>query len=151
MSIVENVADYVRKQGLDYQVHVDEVASALGLTRPQVVSARADATRKYDDIYPCAPSMMVFEPGWKESHPEAWEAALERTRAISAGKARAKGPGPAKVKAPRTIGRPNIIGPVIMIHNVVGVNVYPDHIAIQHDDGSWTEFTGTVKLKTGGK
>jgi hypothetical protein len=147
MSILNNVAEYIRKHSIESSraYHISEVAAALGITVNQAQTARSHATRKFDDIFPCAPGMMAYEPGWKENHPEVWEQAQERSRKAKTGIARAA-KADKRIAERRKSERPNVIGPVIMIQNVVGVNIHPDHVAIQHEDGTWTELTGTVTL-----
>lgn len=146
MSQVSDIADYVRQQGQGNPVTVAEAAKQTGLSRPAVVSARAELTRKADDIRPIAPSTMAYWPNWKEEFPAEWEAAQERTRASIAGKKRA-GETDREIARQRVSKMPNVIGPVTMIHNVMAVNVHPDHVAIQHADGTWTEFDGTLVIR----
>jgi hypothetical protein len=148
-NVVERVADFVREQGRQSNtaISISEIAAKLGLSRSAVESARSAAIRRYDDIYPCATAMLIYEPGWKESHPEAWSVAQARSQS-----ARKHRPPIVKDVGRKDRARlPNIIGPVTSIYNVVAVNVHPDHVSIQHEDGTWTELTGTVKIKAGGK
>ncbi len=151
-SINDQVADYVREQGRESNgaVHVSQIASDLGISVHQVQTARSRLIRSEDDIFPCAANAMVYEPGWKEKHPEVWAGLQKRSLQVSAGMARAKS-SPSLAPAKRRQIMPNIMGPVTSLYNVVAVNIHPDYVSIQHEDGTWTELTGTVKIKTGGR
>lgn len=155
-TIPERVAEYVREQGRESSgaVHISQVAAALGLSIPQVTSARSECTRRYDDIFPCAPGAMVWEDDWKRTHPEVWETAQARTRAMT-GKSKAASNGKRK-KAPPAPRQwrpklPNIMGPVTSLYNVVAVNIHDGHVSVQHEDGTFTILKGTVTIETGGR
>jgi hypothetical protein len=143
MSTISKVIDYVRSRDQGDPVTIAEIAEATGLTISSVSSARSAAIDQLDDIYPCAPGKMMYLPGWKDEHPEEYDAIMDRRKNWPKRK-----DGPAKTaKTPRATGLPNVIGPVITVQNVVAVNVHPDHVAIQHSDGSWTRFAGKLKLE----
>jgi hypothetical protein len=138
MTQVDDVGEYVRKHGaMGQPVGVREIAEELGFTMAAVAAARTQLMRNADDIYPIASSMMAYEPGWKENHPEVWAAAQERTRQVKAGQIKA---------ANKRTSLPNIIGPVTTLHNVVAVNIHPDHVSIQHVDGTFTHLSGKTRI-----
>lgn len=142
MTQMQDVADYLIKMSRESNSAVSnaEIAEALGIRKSTVSAIRTTLTRTRDDICPIEVGAMVYEPGWREKYPDIWATAQARTNAVKNGQANSP-----KMKRPMSL--PNVVGPILTIHNVVAVNVHPDHIAIQHVDGSWTEFTGKLKMK----
>jgi hypothetical protein len=89
---------------------------------------------------------MTYHPGWKEEFPEDWQAARRRSQKAKQAQLAKKVHQKPETWPIKSAG-PNVVGPVITVHNVVAVNIHSDHIAIQHIDGSWTEFKGDIEMK----
>lgn len=145
MTQVDDVAKYVRDNGADgRKITVQEVAEKLDISTAAIADARTKLMRREEDIYPAEPSVMVHMHNWKQIYPEVWVAAQERTRVQKTVQANRD----QKERRHRKKNwLPNVMGPVTTINNVVAVNVHSDHVSIQHEDGSWTNLTGTLKLE----
>jgi hypothetical protein len=147
MTELERVAEFVRSRGQDEPVHLREIENVLDINRSNLATLRAKAMREYDDMYPCAPATITYHPGWKEEFPDEWAAAERRSRKAKQTQLAKKVHGGKPETWPIKSAGPNVIGPIITVHNVVAVNIHSDHIAIQHIDGSWTEFKGDIEMK----